>query len=333
MSKSLTLKNHAKIAFENTPQIPVVDDMSIPFGVDADVQGSEITIPNEVIIDLTTLKDMRWLFSHMDGYRPLTETPFEFAFEEGVGAEATNLDGCFAVDRSEINDDDYLEKIELPDGFGVKATSISQCFWGCSGTKITLPEGFGSVATDINGCFSICDLQSLTLPEGFGKVATNISHCFRGCSGTKITLPEGFGKVATNISSCFSNATSLTSLTLPEGFGSVATDISYCFSVNTWYHKSNLTSLVLPDGFGSAATNVYSCFYGCSKLTTITGNPNFKVSIDFSPCPLTVQSLMNVINGLQTVTTAQKLTIGTTNIAKLSEDQIKVATDKGWTVI
>ena len=41
---------------------------------------------------------------------------------------------------------------------------------------------------------------------------------------------------------------------------------------------------------------------------------------------------MVVINGLQTVTTTQKLTLGATNLAKLTDGEKKIATDKGWTL-
>ena len=75
------------------------------------------------------------------------------------------------------------------------------------------------------------------------------------------------------------------------------------------------------------------CFRGCVSLTTITGNPNFKVSLDLASCTnLTHDSLMVVINGLQTVTTTQTLTLGSANLAKLTDDEKKVATDKGWTL-
>lgn len=40
---------------------------------------------------------------------------------------------------------------------------------------------------------------------------------------------------------------------------------------------------------------------------------------------------MVVINGLQTVT-GQTLTLGTANLAKLTDAEKKVATDKGWTL-
>ena len=89
----------------------------------------------------------------------------------------------------------------------------------------------------------------------------------------------------------------------------------------------------LPSGFGQKATNLVNVFSNCTSLTTITGNPNFKVSLSLSACKnLTHASLMVVINGLQTVTETQKLTLGTENLAKLTEADKKIATDKGWTL-
>ena len=41
---------------------------------------------------------------------------------------------------------------------------------------------------------------------------------------------------------------------------------------------------------------------------------------------------MVVINGLQTVTETQTLTLGSTNIEKLTEEEKQVAIDKGWTL-
>ena len=92
-------------------------------------------------------------------------------------------------------------------------------------------------------------------------------------------------------------------------------------------------TLHLPTGFGQNSTVNNGCFAGCTALTTITGNPNFKVSLNLVNCDkLTHDSIMVVINGLQTVTTTQKLTLGTDNLAKLTEADKKIATDKGWTL-
>ena len=193
----------------------------------------------------------------------------------------------------------------------------------------TLVVDFSS-ATNLNSLFySNTALTSIALPAGFGQNATNLGYCFYDCTAlTSLTLPAGFGQKATTLEYCFYYCTALTSLVLPAGFGSAATNIGSCF-----YKCSALISLTLPAGFGQNATNIGICFSGCSQLTDITGNPNFKVNVDFSSSKkLTHDSIMVVINGLQTVTSKQTLKLGSTNLAKLTEADKKIATDKGWTL-
>ena len=185
-------------------------------------------------------------------------------------------------------------------------------------------------AVDASMCFRNCyPLISVSLPAGFGQAATSLSSCFENCVALmSLSLPTGFGQAATSLSNCFENCFTLTSLSLPAGFGQAATNVTRGF-----YGCVSLVSLVLPTGFGQAATNLGLCFYACVSLADITGNPNFKASLDLSGCTkLTHDSLMVVINGLQTVTTTQKLTLGSTNLAKLTDEEKKVATDKGWTL-
>ena len=180
------------------------------------------------------------------------------------------------------------------------------------------------------GCFMNCgSLTSLTLPTGFGSSATKLNNFFSNCrSLASLTLPAGFGSSATDIRDCFSYCSTLTSISLPAGFGQNATNTSNCF-----YGCVSLVSLVLPAGFGQNATKTVNCFYGCMGLTDVTGSPNFKTSFTLSDCAnLTHDSLMVFINGLQTVTTTQKLTLGSNLLGKLTDDEKKVATDKGWTL-
>lgn len=162
--------------------------------------------------------------------------------------------------------------------------------------------------------------------------AQSLSGCFLNCSNlTSLALPEGFGEAAETISGCFQGCSSLSSLALPETFGLNSQSRLRCF-----YGCSSLESLNLPDGFGQKQLNGSSngsCFANCNNLTTITGGPRFGVTISFSDChKLTHDSLMVIINGLQTVETTQKLTLGTENLAKLTDEEKKVATDKGWTL-
>lgn len=161
----------------------------------------------------------------------------------------------------------------------------------------------------------------------------DLAYCFYNCTTlTSISFPEGFGRTAVNVGGCFASCTSLKSLVLPDGFGQNATVFNYKW-VGCFQNCNLLESLHLPSGFGQNAKSLANCFYNCTHLTTITGNPNFKVSLNLSPCTnLTHDSIMVVINGLQTVTTTQTLTLGTDNLAKLTEADKKIATDKGWTL-
>ena len=184
-------------------------------------------------------------------------------------------------------------------------------------------------ATDLSYSFSYCSLTSLTLPAGFGQKAKTLSSCFNACTSlTPLSLPAGFGQAAINIYGCFLGCRSLTQLAIPDGFGQNAEQIHLCFNGCT-----SLTSLSLPAGFGQKALNLSGCFTKCTALKTITGNPNFKISLSLSDSTeLTHDSIMVVINGLQTVTSTQTLTLGSTNLAKLTDAEKKIATDKGWTL-
>lgn len=72
-----------------------------------------------------------------------------------------------------------------------------------------------------------------------------------------------------------------------------------------------------------------------SKLTNFKSFKNINCNMNLSYYnQLTVESLVSIINALKPTTTETKtLTLGSTNKAKLSSAQIKIATDKGWTVV
>ena len=69
-------------------------------------------------------------------------------------------------------------------------------------------------------------------------------------------------------------------------------------------------------------------------LTSVecTGTQSYSLNLSFYP-NLSKQSLLNIINCLCTTTETLPLTLGSVNLAKLSADEIKIATDKGWSVI
>lgn len=96
---------------------------------------------------------------------------------------------------------------------------------------------------------------------------------------------------------------------------------------------SKLISVPLMDF--SNAKELRSMLSACSELTDLKGFINLAVNLDLSSSrKLTAESLMNVINEAKDLseTGTATLTLGTTNIAKLTEEQIAIATSKGWTL-
>jgi hypothetical protein len=83
----------------------------------------------------------------------------------------------------------------------------------------------------------------------------------------------------------------------------------------------------------SNATDVKNMFYSCPKLANVKFGYNLKISLEIIDCKnISENSLNSIIAGLYDLTgsTAQTLTLGSTLLAKLTDAEKKVATDKNW---
>lgn len=82
----------------------------------------------------------------------------------------------------------------------------------------------------------------------------------------------------------------------------------------------------------SAVTNMSEMFRDCTELTDVYIDI-IPVSISFyNSNNLSYDSIIRIINALKTVTTTQTLTLGTKNLAKLTDGEKAIATEKGWTL-
>lgn len=165
-----------------------------------------------------------------------------------------------------------------------------------------------------------------------------------------VFMPKVDTSKANNMQAMFSNCTNLIQVPLLDTSNVVHFDDMFynCYNLVTvpQFNTSNLYSANLM--FGGCdklvsvplmdftkAEQIRNMLLGCSELTDLGGFSNLSVSLDLSSSrKLSVNSLMNVINQAKDLSSegGATLTLGTTNVAKLTEEQIAIATSKGWTL-
>lgn len=225
------------------------------------------------------------------------------------GTANVNVEGS----SSDSKYDDYMKKRTN------NYKSLMYLFYNYTGTSVDLSD---LNTLNVESCYALFQFcRDLTTITGLviSKKCTILSSCFNYCSSL------------TNIGKAI-----LADVSRVSGF-------RYCFA-----KCSSLLSL--PSMDMSRADDIYNMLDGCSSLTTLEGFLNLgygystsqstnysSYTLDLSnSTQLTKQSLLNVINNLYDIKTkgcnAQKLVLGSTNIAKLSSSEISVATSKGWTV-
>lgn len=225
-----------------------------------------------------------------------------------------------------------LTEINVTDWNIENITDISYCFCGCSNiTEINVSNWNVENVKKCSSVFSGCkNLKTLDLSQWNLKNATDVSALFSSSPNLiELKIKDCNIENVTNFSYCFSECSALTELNLANWNVHKATDFSYCFN---WC--SNLQELDLSNWDVENVTTFKNCFTLCSNLTSIKGPiSNIKVSMDLSFSPLTNESAMVLINGLSSeITTTQTIIFKATTYNSLTEEQIALATSKGWSV-
>ena len=230
---------------------------------------------------------------------------------------------------------------------------------------LTLPDNMTLAnVTNMGNCFYGCkNLQSLDTSKWTLANVTDMGECFYGCGSLQSldTSKWTLANVVT-MSDCFYGCGSLQSLDTSKWTLANVTDMGGCF-----YGCGSLREIDLSSCNITKCKNWSDCFVSLGRLETLRIG-----LIDFSPCDrvdffpwgtnireltgtlrgirnnfravstrMTRNSCMVFINGLETVTEAKTLTLGANNKPvslggkgsdPISDDDLKIATDKGWTV-
>ena len=223
-------------------------------------------------------------------------------------------------------------------------TTMQQMFYGCS-SLTAIPLLDTSKVTNMQYMFYSCNSLT-TIPLLDTSKVTNMYYAFENCSSLT-TIPLLNTSNVTAMPRMFFGCSSLTTIPLLDT--SKVTNMGYMFNGCT-----NLTTIPELDCGSVTNSNSPIGTSNLSKLTELGGFKNLKVtwttySLDRIP-NVTVESLMNVINNLwdwsgntdgkaplnngtiYNFGTTHKLSFGSTNLNKLTPEQIAVATNKGWTL-
>ena len=198
---------------------------------------------------------------------------------------------------------------------------------------------------DMYGVFEKCSsLQSLDVSGWNTSNVMNMTYMFRRCCSLQLLDVSNFDtNNVTDMNSMFRECSSLQSLDVSNFDTNNVTNMGYMF-----YYCSSLQSLDVSGWNTSKVMNMSSMFNSCKKLTTLIGGRTIdevlsdnisalnglKINISLNDTILDRASLRALINGLADLTgsTSQTLTLGVTLKAKLTEEDIAIATSKNWTI-
>ena len=238
-------------------------------------------------------------------------------------------------------------KIVFKDFDTSAVTNMVSMFSSCSNlTTLDLSSFNTSAVTNMGSMFYSCsNLTTLDLSSFNTSAVTNMGGMFSSCRNlTTLDLSSFNTSAVTNMGSMFYSCSNLTTLDLSSFNTSAVTNMGGMFS-----SCRNLTTLDLSSFNTSAVTNMIYMFDDCTSLTSIIGTHTLeevqagtikamrglKVSISFSESPnLERASILALFYGLADLTgqTAQTVTLHTTAKARLTAEDIKIATDKNWNV-
>lgn len=183
----------------------------------------------------------------------------------------------------------------------------------------------------------------------FNFTGVRFANFFFSESGVKyipqLTIPEstqlmGFFENCSNIDEIDTTDWICNSITLTRMFsgcstmwgakcGNLITEGADCTGM--FINCSNLNMLDL-SGADFTNTTCISMFGGCTNLNHLTFGTNYDYQyLNLADCPLTVESLLSVFNGLAT-RSGGTVYLGQDNYDQLTAEQIQIATAKGWTV-
>ena len=221
---------------------------------------------------------------------------------------------------------------------GIETWDVSRCtdcgslFANCESlTDLDLSKWNAANCSSAFHLFYQCkNLRNLDV-SGFNvSNVLNFQNAFNGCESLEVLdLTNWATSSGTIINGMFCKCNSLREIIGLEGFTLDKVEL-----ISAMFQDCGSLRSVNLGGINVAlAGGLDYMFDKCTELTDLVAPKNINKSLNVSySSQLNVTSLMSIINNLATISEPKTLTLGPILMAKLSPEQIKVATEKGWSV-
>lgn len=132
----------------------------------------------------------------------------------------------------------------------------------------------------------------------------------------------------------FYEDTALEQVILGDGITTIGQSIFYgCTSLKTVFLPSSITTATRNSLTNTSSS--YYVFFNCTALEDVQLGQDWNMSLRLNVSNnITVESMVAMFNSLKDLTgeTAKTLTLGSTNLAKLTDEQKAIAINKNWTL-
>lgn len=164
------------------------------------------------------------------------------------------------------------------------------------------------------------------------EVPVFANYMFNNCTNLKSATSTQAMETTGN--EVFNGCTALERAKIADG----TTTLGYCIfdgckALKYVYLPSSITTAT--NSNLTTTSSSYYAFYNCTALEDVQLGQDWNMSLRLNVSNnITVDSMVAMFNSLKDLTgdTAKTLTLGSTNLAKLSDEQKEIATSKNWTL-
>ena len=270
-------------------------------------------------LDTSSVTNMYSMFFNCKGLTSLDLSNFDTS----KVANMTNMfNGCSSITSLDLSNFDTSS-----------VTNMSSMFAGCSNlTSLDLSSFNTKEVTNMTSMFNGCKkLTSLDVSSFDTSKVINMNHMFYNCESLPqiVGLDKWYCPALVKVGSMFQGCSQLSRLDLSnwkKGLeGEQLINEVYALASNEGTTYLDISGFRFVEGVNFANTFQW-------RLTTLKwSNWDSTVSID-NLTQLSQQSVVDLVANLAELSYNKTLTLGATLLAKLTEEQIAAATNKGWTL-